>query len=64
MNKGENINFHSTSNSASYKLAMENELHQNSRHVDAREILGGPEMFELNAKLLEDKIVGESNRSY
>lgn len=43
---------------------MENELHQNSRHVDAREILGGPEMFELNAKLLEDKIVGESNRSY
>ncbi|CAA3011091.1 Hypothetical predicted protein [Olea europaea subsp. europaea] len=57
LNKGENINFHSTSNSASYKLAMENELHQNSRHVDAREILGGPEMFELNAKLLEDKIV-------
>ncbi|CAI9768880.1 unnamed protein product [Fraxinus pennsylvanica] len=64
LNKVENMNFHSTSNSSSYIPGMENQLHQNSRHLDAHETLGCPEIFELDAKVLEDKIVGESNRSY
>ncbi|CAI9764193.1 unnamed protein product [Fraxinus pennsylvanica] len=64
LNKGENINFHSTSNSASNKLGMENQLHQNSKHLDAHQNLDDPEIFELDSKILGDKIVGESRVSY
>ncbi|KAL2469023.1 hypothetical protein Fot_50599 [Forsythia ovata] len=62
--KGENINFHSASNSASNKLGMEDQLHQNSRQLDAHETLDGSRIFELDAKVLEDKIVGESKGRY
>ncbi|CAA2935002.1 Hypothetical predicted protein [Olea europaea subsp. europaea] len=64
LNKGENIKIHSTSNSASNKLGMKNELHQNSKPLDAHQTLGGSEILELDAKVLEDKIVGESRGSY
>lgn len=43
---------------------MKNQLHQNSKPLDAHQTLGGSEILELDAKVLEDNIVGESRGSY
>lgn len=64
LNKGENVNVHVNLDLSVKKTGIEDQLLHISSHLESHGTLDDPEITKLNAKVLEDKTVHDSNRSH
>ncbi|KAI3444498.1 hypothetical protein Pfo_001163, partial [Paulownia fortunei] len=64
LNKGENVNVHVSLDMPIKKPGMEDQLLRVSGYFDSHGTLDDSEIAELNAEVLEDKTVRDSNRNY
>lgn len=64
LNKGENVNVHTGLDVPIKKPGMEDRLLRASSHLDSHGTLGGPEIVELSAAVLEDNAIRDSNTSH
>ncbi|KAI3449213.1 hypothetical protein Pfo_005878 [Paulownia fortunei] len=63
LDKGENVNLRVSLDVPIRKSGMEDQLPHALSHLDSNGTLDDPEIVELNADVLEDKTVGDSNKS-
>ncbi|KAK6162275.1 hypothetical protein DH2020_002116 [Rehmannia glutinosa] len=64
LNKGESVNVHVSLDVPINRPGKEDQLLRDSCHLDSHGTLDDPQIAELNAEVLEDKTVSDSNKSY